>query len=61
MTCPRCVDQHIIDPYFLEEAKATFAQLGVDLVIFIKEHKIKRADLPILAKVAETIRIIEVL
>lgn len=59
MSCPRCEDREIIDPIFLEETKATFAQLTVDLVIFIKKHKIKNDDLPILATVARTIRIIE--
>lgn len=59
MTCPRCEDQHIIDPFFLEETKSTFAQLTVDLIIFMKKHKIDHRELPILATVAQTIRIIE--
>lgn len=61
MSCPRCEDQHIIDPFFLEEAKTTFAQLTVDLILFAKKRKIDHNDLPILQKVAEAIRIIEVL
>lgn len=61
MSCPRCEDQHIIDPFFLEETKATFAQLTVDLIIFAKKHKIKPEELPVLATVAATIRIIEAL
>lgn len=59
--CPRCEDQHIIDPFFLEETKATLAQLTVEIIIFAKKHKLKPEDMPVLAKVAETIRIIEVL
>lgn len=59
MTCPRCEDMHIIDPIFLEETKATFAQLTVDLIIFAKKHKIDHTDLPILQTVSRTIRIIE--
>lgn len=62
MTCERCVDMSIIDPIFLEETKATFAQLTVDLIIFAKKHKIDHHnDMPILATVARTIRIIEAL
>lgn len=59
MSCPRCEDRSIIDPFFLEETKSTFAQLTVELVIFMKKHKIDHRDLPILATVAQTIRIIE--
>lgn len=59
MSCPRCEDRQIIDPFFLEETKATFAQLTVDLIIFAKKHKIDHTDMPILATVAQTIRIIE--
>ena len=59
MTCPRCEDQHIIDPIFLDETKATFAQLTADLVIFAQKHKIDYKDMPILTSVARTIRIIE--
>jgi hypothetical protein len=57
--CPRCEDMHIIDPIFLEETKAAFAQLTADLVIFAQKHKIDYKDMPILTTVARTIRIIE--
>jgi hypothetical protein len=59
MTCPRCEDMHIIDPIFLDETKAAFAQLTADLVIFAQKHKIDYKDMPILTTVARTIRIIE--
>ena len=59
MTCDRCEDMKIIDPIFLEETKAAFAELTADLVIFAQKHKIDYKDMPILTSVARTIRIIE--
>jgi len=59
MTCPRCEGQHIIDEGFLEETKAAFAELTVELIIFAKKHKIDHTDIPILPSVARVIRIIE--
>jgi hypothetical protein len=49
----------IVDPIFLEETKAAFAQLTVDLVVFCKKKKIDHTDLPILPDIARIIRIIE--
>lgn len=50
---------HIIDPIFLEEAKASVGQLLVDLILHAKKHKINHNDMPVLASIARTIQIIE--
>jgi hypothetical protein len=59
--CPRCEDQHIVDPFFLEETKSTLARLSVELIIFCKKHKVKPEEVPALGEVAAAIRIIEAL
>ena len=59
MTCDRCEDMHIIDPIFLEEAKAAVGQLLVDLILHAKRHKINHTEMPVLASIARTIQIIE--
>lgn len=59
MSCPRCEDQIIIDPFFLEEAKQSFASLLVEIIMFAKAHKIDHTKMPILTEVARTIRIVE--
>ena len=61
MTCDRCVDMSIIDPIFLEETKAAFADLTVELIVFAKKHKVDLTDVPILPSIARVIRIIEAL
>lgn len=57
--CPRCDGQYIIDPIFVEQAKASVGKLLVELVAFAKKHKLDHNNMPVLGEVGQVIRELE--